>query len=77
MQRLSSYLTLQHLILTQESRASERRNVLVDVESTEASDAELVRMIECRSRKGEVDREELEPATLRASAGTTPAGAKR
>jgi hypothetical protein len=33
----------------------------VDVARTEAADAELVRMIEHRSRKGEVDRDEFEP----------------
>ena len=33
----------------------------MDVARTEAADAELVRMIERRSRKGEVDPEELEP----------------
>jgi hypothetical protein len=36
----------------------------VDVGCTEAADAELVRMIERRSRKGEVDREELEPGYM-------------
>ena len=33
----------------------------MDVARTEAADAELVRMIEHRSRKGEVDRDEFEP----------------
>jgi hypothetical protein len=33
----------------------------VDVARTEAADAELMRMIERRSRKGEVDSDELEP----------------
>ena len=33
----------------------------MDVARTEAADAELARMIERRSRKGEVDRDELEP----------------
>jgi hypothetical protein len=33
----------------------------VDVARTEAADAELVRMIEHRSRKGEVDPDEIEP----------------
>jgi hypothetical protein len=33
----------------------------VDVARTEAADAELVRMIERRSRKGEVDSDEFEP----------------
>jgi hypothetical protein len=33
----------------------------VDVARREAADAELVRMIEHRSRKGEVDRDEFEP----------------
>jgi len=36
----------------------------VDLAHTEAADAELVRMIERRSRKGEVDREELEPGYM-------------
>jgi hypothetical protein len=36
----------------------------VDIARTEAADAELVRMIERRSRKGEVDREELEPVYI-------------
>ena len=34
---------------------------LVDANRTEAADRELVRMIERRSRKGEVDPDELEP----------------
>ena len=34
---------------------------LVDASRTEAADRELVRMIERRSRKGEVDPDELEP----------------
>jgi hypothetical protein len=34
---------------------------LVDASRTEAADRELVRMIERRSRKGEVDADELEP----------------
>jgi hypothetical protein len=34
---------------------------LVDASRTEAADAELVRMIERRSRKGAVDTDELEP----------------
>jgi hypothetical protein len=33
----------------------------MDAARTEAADAELVRMIERRSRKGEVDSDELEP----------------
>ena len=33
----------------------------MDVARTEAANAELARMIERRSRKGEVDRDELEP----------------
>jgi hypothetical protein len=33
----------------------------VDVARTEAADRELVRMIERRSRKGEVDTDELQP----------------
>jgi hypothetical protein len=33
----------------------------VDVARREAADAELVRMIEHRSRKGDVDRDEFEP----------------
>ena len=33
----------------------------MDVARTEAADAELVRMIERRSRKGEVDSDEFEP----------------
>ncbi|CAA9455698.1 MAG: hypothetical protein AVDCRST_MAG58-1438 [uncultured Rubrobacteraceae bacterium] len=33
----------------------------MDVARTEAADAELARMIERRSRKGEVDPDELEP----------------
>jgi hypothetical protein len=36
----------------------------VDIARTEAGDAELVRMIERRSRKGEADREELEPGYI-------------
>jgi len=36
----------------------------VDIARTEAADAELVGMIERRSRKGEVDREELEPGYI-------------
>jgi hypothetical protein len=36
----------------------------VDVARTEAADAELVRMIERRSRKGEVDPDELEPSYM-------------
>ena len=48
--------------LTEGSTASE--GSLVDVAHTEAADAELVRMIERRSRKGEVDREELEPGYI-------------
>ena len=36
----------------------------MDIARTEAADAELVRMIERRSRKVEVDREELEPGYI-------------
>jgi hypothetical protein len=48
--------------LTEGSTASEGSPV--DLAHTEAADAELVRMIERRSRKGEVDREELEPVYI-------------
>ena len=36
----------------------------MNVACTEAADAELVRMIEGRSRKGEVDSDELEPGYI-------------
>ena len=36
----------------------------MDLAQTEAADAELVRMIERRSRKGEVDPDELEPSYM-------------
>jgi len=36
----------------------------VDVARTEAADAEVTRMIERRSRKGEVDPDELEPGYM-------------
>lgn len=45
--------------LTGGRRATE--GSLVDASRTEAADAELVRMIERRSSKGEVDLDELEP----------------
>ena len=37
---------------------------LVDASRTEAADAELVRMIERRSRKGEIDPDALEPGYM-------------
>jgi hypothetical protein len=45
--------------LTECRQASE--GSLVDASRPEAADAELVRMIEHRSRKGDEDRDELEP----------------
>jgi hypothetical protein len=51
-------MTLQRLILTQDSSESERRSIEVDVGCTEVADAKLVRMIERRSRQGEVDPDE-------------------